>query len=313
MACYAERIAAAQRRMRESGAGALVVGPTDNMRYLTGWAEAGHERFLALVVTATGEPAFVVPAMNAAQARANPAGIARVRGWADETGWRDDVAAVLGGSVGPDAALVVDEELHSVHLLGLQALYPGVPCRASSYLLGPLRAVKSQDEAEMLRRSAAATDAVYRQTLPVLRPGLSEAEVRDHVARGFSALGADAHFALVCFGANSALPHHRSGEARLAEGDVVVLDIGCRLDGYWSDITRTVSCGPAPQGAEQDYALVHAAHRAAHGATRPGVTCESVDAAARGVIESGGCGALFIHRTGHGIGMSCHEDPYIVR
>jgi len=313
MAVFAERLAEVQRRMRASGAGALIVGPGDNLRYLTGWSEDGHERFLALVLPASGEPALVVPVMNAAQSRGNPAGISHVIGWADDEGWQPAVMTLLARYMSAGAALAVNEELQSVHLLGLQQAFPGSPCRTSCQLIGPLRAVKSAEEVALLRRSAAAADAVYRDTLPALGRGVSETEVQERIAALFRAHGAEEHFALVCFGANAALPHHRSGSARLAEGDIVVLDIGCRLAGYWSDITRTVAFVRPPEGAEQDYRLVREAHMAARQAARPGIPCERVDAAARGVIERAGCGPLFLHRTGHGIGISCHEEPYIVR
>jgi Xaa-Pro aminopeptidase len=178
--------------------------------------------------------------------------------------------------------------------------------------MAQLREIKTADELSLLRCSAEVTDAVYEECLPALREGMTELEMQEVIAQAYKRRGTRPAFAIVCFGANSALPHHHTGESRLKRGDIVVLDIGCVLDGYASDITRTVAFGDPDPEAFRVYEVVYAAHRAAFEAGRPGVTCESVDRAARAVIEQAGYGENFIHRTGHGIGLSTHEPPYIV-
>ncbi len=313
MISYADRIAKTQEVLRSEHLAGAVFAPTDQMRYLTGWAEHGHERLIALFVPAEGEPAFVVPSMNAQQARENRAGVPDVRGWADETGWQRVVGALLTEWRTNGRGLAVDDELQSVHLLGIQDLAKGTTCVAAGDLMARLREIKTSDEIALMERSGAVTDAVYEESLGALREGVTELEVQDAIAQAYKRRGTAPAFALVCFGANSALPHHHTGNAKLLHGDVVILDIGCVLDDYSSDITRTVAFGQPDAEACKIYEIVDRAHRAAFDAARTGVTCEGVDAAARSVIEGEGHGEYFIHRTGHGIGLSTHEPPYIVK
>jgi len=310
---WAERIARAQAALREEGLGGMVLGPSDQMRYLTGWAEHGHERFIGLFVPEKGEPVFLVPEMNAPQARRSPAGLSAVVGWRDAEGWQSAAGEILSRWRVEGRTLAVDGELHAVHLLDLQAVTPASRWVAAGALMARLREIKSAEELELLRRSASVTDAVYEACLPHLREGITERQVQDVISRLYAERGTRPAFALVCFGANSALPHHSTGDARLRRGDVVILDIGCLLEGYASDITRTLAVAEPEPEADRVYDVVWRAHCAALQTARPGVTCEAVDEAARAVIREAGYGGQFIHRTGHGIGLSTHEPPYIVQ
>jgi Xaa-Pro aminopeptidase len=236
-----------------------------------------------------------------------------VRGWNDETGWQPIVGDLLADWQPNGRGLAIDDELQSVHLLGIQKLVNGTPCIAAGDLMSRLREIKTSEELELMERSGALTDSVYEESLSALRAGVTELEVQDAIAQAYKRRGTTPAFALICFGANSAIPHHHTGTARLECGDVVILDIGCVLDNYSSDITRTVAFGPPDAEAYKVYEIVDRAHRAAFDAARPGVACEDVDAAARSVIAGAGYGEYFIHRTGHGIGLSTHEPPYIVK
>lgn len=309
MPAYAERIISVQEALRAQGLGALVLAPTDQMKYLSGWAETGHERLISLVVPAEGDPTFIVPQMNAPQAKQNRAGIERVLGWGDSTGWHGEMANALLGVRG---GIAIDDELHSVHLLAIQGIKPDSRCVAAGDLMAKLREIKTANELDCMQRSGALTDSVYEEILPTLRTGISELEVQENIAGAYRRRGTKPEFALICFGANSALPHHHTGDTTLGPGDVVIIDIGCLLDDYASDITRTVAFGDPGPDAKQVYGVVSAAHRAAFESARPGVSCESVDHAAREVIRKAEYGEYFIHRTGHGIGLSTHEPPYIV-
>lgn len=313
MTMYSDRIGRVQELLRENGAAAAVFAPTDQMRYLTGWAESGHERFLALLVPAEGDPTFVVPAMNAPQAKRNAAGIRDVIGWADEIGWSKPVQRLFRRWRVNRGGLFVDDELDSVHLLALQAIAPRARCSAAGPLMQALREIKTTDELQRLERSARITDCVYEETLSHLRQGMTEEDLQDVVAQAYKERGTRPAFAIVCFGPNSAVPHHHPGDARLKRGDVAILDIGCVLDDYYSDITRTLAFGKPKPKAVEVYDIVHRAYTAALRFGRPGVTGEQVDAAARQVIEDEGYGRYFIHRTGHGIGLSGHEPPNIVK
>lgn len=313
MSIYTDRIQRVQDLLRESGAGVAVIAPTDHMLYLTGWAESGHERFLALLIPAEGDTAFVVPALNASQARKNPAGINDVIGWSDDTGWLPWVKRLFRRWNLKRRGLVVDDELDSVHLLALQSMAPRSQCSAAAPIMQTLREIKSTDEIHCLERSAELTDCVYEEALTHLSQGMTEEDLQNVVAQSYKLRGTQPAFAIVCFGTNSALPHHHSGKARLKRGDVVVLDIGCKYEDYYSDITRTFAFGRAKPKHAEVYDIVHRAYNAALDFGKPGVTGEQVDAAARTVIENAGYGKYFIHRTGHGIGLSGHEPPNIVK
>ncbi|HXG23558.1 MAG TPA: Xaa-Pro peptidase family protein, partial [Chthonomonadales bacterium] len=292
--------------------GGAIFAPTAQMRYLIGWAEPGHERLIALFVPATGEPALVVPSINVAQARENRAGIADVRAWADAQGWQGVVAELLEAWHLEGRGLAIDDELPSGHLLHIQRLAPNVPYVPAGELMARLRAIKSPEEIVWMEQSAAITDAVYEECLSALREGITEVELQDVIATAYARHGTKPAFAIVCFGPHSALPHHRPGSARLKPGDIVIIDIGCVWEEYFSDMTRTIAYGEPDPEARRVYEIVYAAHRAAFRAIKPGVPCEEVDAAARRVISEAGYGEYFIHRTGHGLGLSEHEAPYIV-
>ncbi len=317
MSDYGERIARLQQAMQAQGAAAAVFGPTDQMRYLTGWAEPGHERLLALFVPAQGDPALVVPAINAQHAAANPAGVRHIVGWEDAAGWheaaRDLLAPWVSGST-QKTAFLVDDDFASGHLLDLQAMFPALHYEAAGKTMSGLRAVKTEAELAALGAAAALIDTIYTETLGALKEGMTETDLQDFLYAAFKRHHTTPSFTpLICFGANGAMPHHHSGSTPLQRGDIVVIDIGCTSDGYCSDITRTVAFGePRDPDAARVYAIVSQGHWAAREAIRPGVTGEAVDAAARQVITDAGFGREFIHRTGHGIGLSEHEAPYIV-
>ena len=314
MSDYSVRIARLQEQLRSEGAALALLAGTDQMRYLTGWREGGHERFVGLCVPAQGEPAFVVPAMNAPQAQQTPAGITNVIGWDDATGWHPGFEQLLRGwGIGAESLLLIDDEMHSVHLLDIQALSPGIEARAIGKTMSRLREIKTDAELASMQRAADLIDTIFEEAVASLQEGMTELDLQSCFYDAFKRYGTQASFTpTACFGANSALPHHHTGNTRLKRGDVMVIDVGCLYDNYASDITRTVSLGsPTDPDAARVYEIVNAAHWAAREAAQPGVSGEAVDAAARKVIEDAGYGKQFMHRTGHGIGLSTHEPPYI--
>jgi Xaa-Pro dipeptidase len=315
MSDYVGRIARLREEMRAAGAEGAVFSASDQMRYLTGWAEPGHERLIGLFVPAQGDLVFVVPAMNAAQAQTNPAGVARVLGWDDATGWLEEARTLLQEwGVNPGAAVLVDDELFSGHLLRLQAAFPALRWQAAGEAMTRLREIKTPDEIAAMDAAGKLIDTIYERALGELTEGMTETDLADFILAEIKKQSSRPSFApLICFGANAALPHHHTGFARLKRGDIVIIDIGCVCDGYPSDITRTVAFdNPDDPDAARIYEIVSAAHWAAREAAKPGVTGAEVDAAARKVITDAGYGAQFIHRTGHGIGLSTHEPPDIV-
>lgn len=314
MSDYKGRIARLQAAMRERKAALTVLAVSDQMRYLAGWAEPGHERLIALFVPAEGEPAFLIPSINAQHAQANPAGIEKVIGWNDATGWHDEATTLLSPYLKEGDEILIDDELHSVHLLGLQSLLPEMRYTPAGATMAQLRQIKADDELAALERAATLIDTIYEESLASLTQGMTEREFQAVIFAALQRHGTTPSFTpLICFGANGAMPHHAAGGTRLQPGDVVIIDIGCICDGYCSDITRTVAFGPpSDPDAARVYEIVSEAHWAARHAIQPGVSGEIVDAMARAVIIEAGYGPQFLHRTGHGIGLSAHESPYIV-
>jgi Xaa-Pro aminopeptidase len=178
-----------------------------------------------------------------------------------------------------------------------------------------LREIKTPEEIEAMAAAARLIDTIVEEAIGALREGMTERDLQDFVLAAFKRHGTRPSFTpLVCFGANAAMPHHSTGDTRLKRGDVVIIDIGCMADGYPSDITRTVAFGePSDPEAAAVYEIVNEAHWAAREAAKPGMSGQDVDAVARKVITDAGYGEQFIHRTGHGIGLSTHEPPDIVK
>jgi Xaa-Pro aminopeptidase len=213
---------------------------------------------------------------------------------------------------GPTAVAVTDS-MPALHLLPLAGALGTVPVLATG-VLAALRMIKDADEIEVLRAAGAAIDRVHARVPQLLVPGRTEAQVAADITEAIVAEGhSEAAFVIVGSGPNGADPHHECSERILQPGDIVVVDIGGPVEpGYNSDCTRTYSLGePDPEIAEQ-YAVLQRAQAAAVAAVRPGTTAERVDAAAREVLVAAGLGEYFVHRTGHGIGLSVHEEPYIV-
>jgi Xaa-Pro aminopeptidase len=276
------------------------------------------ERLTALVVPRRGEPLLVVPRLEAPMVAASPAGALGldVLAW-DET---DDPFARLAAEVtarlgAAPARVAVGNRTWAEHALGVQRALPGAALELAAPVLDRLRMVKSPAEVEELAAAGAAIDRVHARVGEWLRVGRTEAEVGADIAAAILAEGhVGVDFTIVGSGPNGASPHHELSDRRIAEGDVVVVDIGGQTaTGYRSDSTRTYAVGREP-GSDVAvwYAVLQAAQEAATAAVRPGVTCEAIDAAARDLIADAGWGEHFIHRTGHGIGLDSHEAPYVV-
>jgi Xaa-Pro aminopeptidase len=213
----------------------------------------------------------------------------------------------------------VSDGLRAAFVLGLQRVFPAAVFSLTSPVLRRLRMRKDLDEIALLRRAAQAADRVVAAIAAGALVGRTEADVAREVRERLLAEGHDqAEFSIVASGPNSASPHHDPGDRVICAGEPIVLDIGGTLGGYGSDITRTIwvtggdrSSGPDPEFLRL-YSLLQGAQEEATGAVRPGVACERIDAVARGIIAAAGLGEHFIHRTGHGIGLEGHEEPYIV-
>jgi Xaa-Pro aminopeptidase len=312
---YADRLARAAKAAAERDIAALLVTPGADLRYLTGYAAMPLERLTCLVLPADGAPTLLVPRLEQPAALASPVprlGL-EVRPW-EET---DDpfalVASLLGAAGG--ARLAVSNRMWAEQVLRLRAAIGNPDLILADAVLRDLRLIKDQAEVEGLRAAGAAIDAVHARMGEWLRPGRTEAEVGRDIADAIILAGhAEVSFTIVGSGPNGASPHHHVSGRVIEAGDPVVVDIGGIMpDGYCSDSTRTYLAGgpPDPEFAAY-YAVLRAAQDASVEAVRPGVRAEAVDAAAREPIAAAGYGEFFVHRTGHGIGLDAHEEPWIV-
>jgi len=309
---YARRLAAAAAIAADAGLAGLVITPGYDLRYLIGSRAQTFERLTALVVPASGAPTVVVPRLELAALKESAAadlGLA-VADWVDGEDPYRLVAAALGGA---PAAVAVTDAMPALHLLPLADVLGVVPVLAT-VVLRELRMVKDGAEIDALRKAGAAIDRVHARVPDFLVPGRTEADVAADIAEVIVAEGhSEVAFIIVGSGPHGADPHHECSDRELRAGDIVVVDIGGSYEpGYHSDSTRTYSLGEPSAEVAQRYSVLQRAQRAAVDAVRPGVTAQQVDAAARDVLTAAGLGEYFVHRTGHGIGLSVHEEPYIV-
>jgi Xaa-Pro aminopeptidase len=307
------RLTHAREEVAAAGLDAVFVAPGADLRYLTGYHAMPLERLTCLAIPAAGDPFLVVPRLEEPAATASPAaglGLTIV-GW-DET---DDPYALAARLLPAALARVgVDNQMWVEKAFAFRAAMPGVEqCLAGEVLRG-LRIRKAPDEIEALRRAAAAIDRVHARVGEWLRPGRTERSVGRDIAEAILAEGhVRVDFVIVGSGPNSASPHHELSDRVIEPGDPVVVDIGgTTADGYCSDSTRVYAVGQPPQPFRRLYEVLYAAQQAQAEAVRPGITAQQLDAVGRDMIAAAGYGPYFVHRTGHGIGMETHEEPYIV-
>jgi Xaa-Pro aminopeptidase len=308
----ADRLDRAAAAAQDAGLDALLLTPGPDLRYVVGYDAHQLERLTCLAIPASRPPFLVVPNLELPAALASPAGDLGldIIGW-DET---DDPYALVAARLGPVGSVGLSDRMWAMMTLRLRSALPGAEQALASVALRALRIRKSAAEITALREAGEAIDRVHARVPGWLEPGRTEREVAADICDAIVAEGhARADFAIVASGPNAASPHHGAGDRVLAPGDVIVVDIGGTMpSGYCSDCTRTYALGEAPAEFLAYYQVLLDAQKAACAAVRPGITAEAVDAAAREPIAAAGYGEHFIHRTGHGIGLEVHEDPYIV-
>jgi Xaa-Pro aminopeptidase len=309
----ADRLELARKATADAGVDALLVSPGADLRYLTGYQALPLERLTCLVVPAEADPFLVVPALERPAAQASPAGGLglEITGFAET----DDAYALIARRLPAGVRrFAVDNRMWAEKLLAFQAALPDAQACLAGDVLTELRVRKSPAEVAALRRAGGAIDRVHRRMGEWLRAGRTEREVAKDIADAIVAAGhATVDFVIVGSGPNSASPHHEVSDRVIRSGDPVVVDIGgTTADGYCSDSTRTYAVGEPPAAFRELYEVLLRAQTAQTDAVRPGVTAEQLDAVGRDIITAAGYGEHFIHRTGHGIGMESHEEPYIV-
>ncbi|GAB3146767.1 aminopeptidase P family protein [Microbispora hainanensis] len=306
------RPAAVSEAVERAGLDALLLTPGPDLRYVTGYDALPLERLTCLVVPASGEPFLVVPRLELPAAEHSPAsrlGIEFVA-W-DET---DDPYAEVARRLGPVARIGLADRMWAMQSLRFRSVMPEAEQVLAGSVLRDLRMRKSPAEKAALAEAGAAIDAVHNLVPRFLKAGRTEREVGKDIAEAIIDSGhARVDFVIVGSGPNGASPHAELSDRVIRPGEPVVVDIGGVMpSGYCSDSTRNYCVGEPPADYVAYYEVLRRAQEAACAHVRPGVTCESVDAAAREVIAEAGYGEYFVHRTGHGIGLETHEEPYIV-
>ncbi|HJP66532.1 MAG TPA: Xaa-Pro peptidase family protein [Actinomycetota bacterium] len=306
---YLARLDRARERTSEAGLDGLVLAVGPDLLYLAGYDAPALERLTTLVVR-PGDPVLVVPELEEPRARVAVGETLEVVTWSDG----QDPYEVVARLIPPDAGGIgVSEQLWAAHLLALQGVLPEARFVPASNVLAPLRARKEQGEIDLLRRAARAADEAFNRIVRETLAGRTEHDVARLLGEHLEDAGHDAvAFTIVGSGPNGASPHHEPGDRGIRAGDALVMDFGGQVQGYCSDITRTVSVGPASEELAEVHDIVRLAQEEAFKTAGPGVPAEEVDRAARSVIEEAGYGDVFVHRTGHGIGLELHETPYIV-
>jgi Xaa-Pro aminopeptidase len=305
---FEERIVRARSRMEDLGVEVLLLSVGADLPYFTGYTAMPLERLTMLVLPRAGEATLVVPALEAPRVEERPSAFT-IRPWTET----EDPLSIVAGLAGRPGRVAVGDRTWATFLLGLQEALPATTFVPASRVTGPLRARKDAAEIEALRAAARVVDGVALAMRDRPFAGRTEADIsRELVERILEGGHERANFAIVASGPNAASPHHEPGERVVEVGDSIVCDFGGTMSGYCSDITRTFVVGAPPADLADLYEVLFRAQEEAVRAAIVGASCEAVDAAARDVITAAGYGDYFIHRTGHGIGLEEHEDPYLV-
>jgi Xaa-Pro dipeptidase len=312
------RLEKARRFTRDAGADALLIGAGDSLRYFTGIAWGASERLIALLLPVTGRPVVIAPAFERDTLAADLAIDADVMLWEEDespTALVADAMRQAGGDT-----LAIDPVMPFVFVERLRAAAPSLSLIHAATIVDGCRMIKSPAELALLAQAKAMTLEVQRRAALILTPGIRASQVIRFIDQAHRAIGAPAgsYFCAVQFGRSTSVPHGLPQDDVLGEDDLVLIDTGCRIDGYHSDITRTYAFGRVDPEQRAAWELEHEAQDAAFAAVEPGRPCEDIDAAARVVLERAGLGPGYRlpglpHRTGHGIGLSIHEAAYLVR
>lgn len=304
------RLAALRARMAQTGTDLVALGPSSHMAWLAGVHPHGDERPVMLLVS-QGYAGFLMPALNAAAARKDTD--LPFHPWSDDQGPDAALGDLLEacGATAANLSVVLDETMRTDFALRLLDALDSPRRRFTDDTISLLRAAKDDSEYRAIKAAHLANDTAVQAAFAALKEGVTEREIVELIKSEYAAAGAALEFCSVCFGESGAFPHHTPGETRLERGMAVLIDTGCRLGGYPSDMTRC-GCFGTPDGEyEAVFAIVEKAVQAALAAAKPGVRACDIDKAARDVITAAGYGGRFLHRTGHGLGIDIHEPPYI--
>jgi Xaa-Pro dipeptidase len=313
-----DRIAKAQRLMTDQGIGALLLEPAASTYYYTGVRWSLSERTFAMVLPAKGELAWVCPGFEEARARELIRFGTDIRAWEEDESPFDLIAGILKDRGAAAGRIGMEEQVRFFVTDGLRKAAPAAELVSATPVTAGCRMIKSAAELALMQRASDITIAAFKAAFATLREGMTQHDLEDNMVAALTRVGGSDPWALVGFGSYSAFPHGSVQPQRLKRGDIVLLDAGCAVESYQSDITRTTVYGRPTRRQTEIWNLERKAQDAAFAAARIGVPCEAVDAAARKVLTDAGFGPDYKlpglpHRTGHGIGLEGHEWTYFVR
>ncbi len=299
-------------KLKAGGLDAIIVGPSPDLEYLTGLQFHPDERFKALFALADGSFFHIIPELYYEEAREKLGSEAEIYKWSDSDGFLSAVNlaksehGITGMTVG------VNDGVRAVDLLDMKECLD-VSFANGTGVLERMRLIKSGEERDFLRKAAEIADKVMSEAIKYIRPGLIERDISNRIKELFMECGGQglAFDSIVASGPNTSRPHYNKDDRSIEEKDIIILDFGCRYNGFCSDISRTVFVGEPTEEQRKIFDIVVRANTKAEELVKPGVTAEQVDLAARTVIREAGYGHCFLNRTGHGIGMAVHEGPYI--
>ena len=305
---YQQRIQKAQQLLEEQNIDALIVTSPPNFFYFSGTWLDSHERLQAIVIKKSGPPIMVIHEMAKEEIRN--------LSLFESIFWKDGEHSIeiLNSNLPKSGIVSIDNQWPSQNLIQLMQLNPNIHFVESTNVIGKLRLYKDQLEIELLRKSGSIADDVMEKAIAFIEPGKTEIEVVNEIKRLFKTHNVEtlSFPPIVGAGKNGAIPHHQADETIISEGDMVVIDLGGIKDHYCSDMTRTIVVGKKVSDEMKEiYNIVKLAQEEAVKAVKPGIPIKEIDKKARDIITKAGYGKQFTHRTGHGIGIEVHEEPFI--
>jgi len=307
-----ERRSKLAKIMSERNIEAVILSPSMNMLYLTGFNTFPGERLLVSILDREGKVTFVVPKLYEQEVK-EKAAFDRILAWDDSQDPEKLLGECLDINSKSKPVIAVEDTMWFASFEKLFNTYKGASFAKASHIVGELRKYKTEDELKYMRKASELAEKALEQVIPHIKAGITETELRDKLEAELRRQGLEgpSFETIIGSGPNSALPHYGAGDRKLQDSDSLVIDFGGLYGGYCSDMTRTFFIGKAPEEYKKVYETVREAQERAVKAVKPGIKASEIDAAARNYIEQMGYGEYFIHRTGHGIGMEVHEEPYI--
>lgn len=297
--------------MAKNNIDAIIIGPSDDLNYLTGFNVHICERLQAFFFLADGNYFHISPKMYLEEAEKNLGNAADFFVWEDSDNVLDVVEKAYQKYHLSGKTIAINSAIRGIDLIDINNRLPGKYVNGHE-ILELLRIRKDKEEVEKMQRAARLADEAVEEAIKYIVPGITEKDIKEKIMEFFDQKGVCLSFTpIVASGPNSSMPHYCDDSRIIQKKDIIIMDLGCQYEGYCSDITRTVFVGGVTEEEEKIYHTVLAANKAGETKVGIGVSAEEVDIAAREVITKAGYGKYFLTRTGHGIGVSVHEAPYI--